>query len=172
MDKKNIAAVVLAGGRSSRMGNDKALLDYNGHPLIDHMIATLEKLGLGDIYVSGDLEGYNCIPDTSPHEGPAWAIYDVLQKLKNYEGVIFVPVDMPLLNIEMLQILIDKEVSSYFNSFPLPAFIKRPYLQKRTKSVKNLLDILNASPVTLPKEFDICMRNTNTPEQWQEVLEA
>ena len=40
MDKK-IAGVVLAGGKSSRMGKNKAMLIYNGKPLLNHMVGIL-----------------------------------------------------------------------------------------------------------------------------------
>lgn len=171
MDKK-IAGVVLAGGRSSRMGQNKALLDYNSEPLLDHMVALLEQTGIHDIYVSGDFEGYCCIPDSAPHEGPAWAMVDVLQQLTDYGGVLFVPVDMPLLCVDALGILMEQAKGGYFEGFPLPVFITNADLKERTKSVKALLKKLKISPITLPPELEFCMTNTNTPEEWQEALRA
>jgi molybdenum cofactor guanylyltransferase len=44
------SAVVLAGGRSSRMGTSKALLLFDGQPLIVHVVATLKRL-FGDVVV-------------------------------------------------------------------------------------------------------------------------
>jgi len=39
------AIIVLAGGQSSRFGRDKALVDFEGKPLIEHIIGKLQKLG-------------------------------------------------------------------------------------------------------------------------------
>ena len=172
MDKKNIAAVVLAGGRSSRMGQNKALLDYHGKLLLDHMIGLLEQAGISDIFVSGNFEGYRCIPDRVPHEGPAYAMYDVLQGLGHYDGVLFVPVDMPFLSSGILQYLIGREQGGYFTGSPLPVFIAKSRLKKRAKSVEALLESLDLYPIILPAEFESCMTNANTPEEWDKALRA
>ena len=37
-------AIVLAGGQSSRMGTSKALLRFDGQPLIVHVVATLRRI--------------------------------------------------------------------------------------------------------------------------------
>lgn len=172
MGKRKIAGVVLAGGQSLRMGQNKALLDYNGQPLLDHMIGLLEQAGLRDIYVSGDLEGYHCIPDTALYQGPAEAMHDVLTALDGYDGVLFVPVDMPLLNAEMLHLLIKQERGGYFMGSPLPAFITRTCPEERVKSVKAFLEVAKAYPIILPPGLKDCMINTNTPEEWDEALRA
>ncbi len=172
MGKGNITGVVLAGGQSLRMGENKALLDYKGQPLLDHMIGLLQRTGIDDIYVSGDLKGYRCIPDSAPHEGPAFAMHDVLSKLQKSSGVLFVPVDMPFLREDVLQLLIEQENGGYFVNSPLPAFITKPCPQQRFKSVKELLGATMVGSLALPPEFEGCMRNTNTPEDWKEVLSA
>lgn len=172
MNNKKIAGVVLAGGRSSRMGQDKALLDYNGQSLLDHMIELLKQVGLDDVYVSGDFKGYRSISDSTPHEGPAYAMHDVLQHLSGVDGVLFVPVDTPLLNAQILHLLIQQEKGAYFAEHPLPAFITGRCLEWRSKSVKEFLSKMKLCPLILPSEFEKCMVNSNTPEEWQEVLRA
>lgn len=172
MGKKNIVGVVLAGGRSSRMRQDKALLDYNGRFLLDHMISILQQAGIADIYVSGYQEGYRCIPDSSPHEGPAYAMYDVMQHLDNANGALFIPVDMPFLSPEAIQHLVKQERSCYFIGYPLPAFIAQPFPVEKHKSVKELLKVMGVNPAALPQEFTSCMINTNTPEEWEEAVRA
>ncbi len=169
----NIAGVVLAGGKSSRMGKNKALLDYNGKKLIDHMIALLKQSGIKDIFISGNIKGYdNSIPDTSPFEGPAYAIYEVLEKLSNYERVLFLPVDMPLLSPDMLHLLIEHEKGGYFCNYPLPAILRTKPPKARVRSVKELLSIMDIMAIDLPAIYKDSMKNTNTPEQWQEVISS
>jgi molybdenum cofactor guanylyltransferase len=47
---KHAAAIVLAGGRSSRMGTPKALLPFGGQPLIVHIVSSLQAL-FGEVVV-------------------------------------------------------------------------------------------------------------------------
>ncbi len=187
MDRQNIAGVVLAGGRSSRMGQDKALLDYNGRPLLDHMTGLLRSAGLADIYVSGDFEGYRCIPDTEPYSGPSGAIRDVLAALKSYDGILFVPVDMPFLTPEVLEGLLSHSSGAFYATHPLPFYIIQtlgrdgvcPELEgasfskvEGAESVKELLHVLDIPAIDLLPEFEPLMSNLNTPEEWDEALRA
>lgn len=170
MGRQDIAGVVLAGGRSSRMGQDKALLDYNGKPLIDHIIGVLEQAGLSDIYVSGNLKGYWCIPDRKQHEGPACAIRDILQYLDDYDGTLFVPVDMPLLTPEILEPLLVKHEGAFYEGYFLPAYITSLCSDTNASSVRELLGKIGVEAIALSKEFKPFMNNSNTPEDWQEAL--
>ncbi len=165
-----IAGVVLAGGRSSRMGRDKAMLDYKGAPLIDHMINLLHDCGLEDVYVSGDIEGYNCIKDSAKFDGPARAITDVLEHLSGYDGALFIPVDMPLLTQEMLQLLLDSKQGCYFENKPLPALICQPYKKTAAFSVRDLLAEQGAMALTMPQQYEALMRNFNTAQEWAELV--
>ncbi|MGH7844831.1 MAG: molybdenum cofactor guanylyltransferase, partial [Candidatus Binatia bacterium] len=42
--KGNAAAIILAGGKSSRMGRPKAMLHFAGEPLIFHIVRKLKRL--------------------------------------------------------------------------------------------------------------------------------
>ena len=48
-----LSAVILAGGRSLRMGRDKAWLPADGRPLLARQMALVKELGLGQIFISG-----------------------------------------------------------------------------------------------------------------------
>ncbi len=169
-DEMNVAGVVLAGGRSSRMGQDKAFLDFGGKPLIDHMMGLLHASVVKDVYVSGDVDGYPNIPDTQTFNGPACAIADVMAHLCEYDGVLFVPVDMPLLSVEVLNFLMKHENGGYFNQWPLPAFIIRPCAVENAYSVKKLLDDQGVKPIDIPPCYQEEMQNFNTPEDWKKVV--
>lgn len=171
MDKLHvIAGVVLAGGRSSRMGQNKALLDYHGKSLIEHMVGILKKSGIEEIFISGDVEGCDCLSDQTPFEGPAEAIKSVIKRLSSYAGFLFVPVDMPLIKPEMLCMLLQQHAGGYFIGWPLPALIMPPYSESKRKSVQGLLDDYGISPVELPGHFASSMKNANTPQDWKEVI--
>jgi len=78
----SLRAFLLAGGRSSRMGQDKALLSIHGQPLVQQMLAKLRALGL-EATVCGnraDLAAYSPIlPDAAEACGPLGGITAALE---------------------------------------------------------------------------------------------
>jgi molybdopterin-guanine dinucleotide biosynthesis protein A len=94
---------VLAGGRSSRMGRDKALLQLAGHPLIHHAVAKLRRL-CADVHILAGAEGSNpalaahapLIYDLHPNCGPISGVEAALAHSTRQWNLIL-PVDMPLL---------------------------------------------------------------------------
>ena len=49
----NFSAVILAGGKSSRMGRDKAFLELDGKTLLARQIQTVREAGAGEVFISG-----------------------------------------------------------------------------------------------------------------------
>lgn len=168
-DFSHIAGVVLAGGRSSRMGRNKAFLEFKGQPLVGHMMNILRSAGLKDVFVSGHVEGYPCIVDNTPFSGPAEAIKSILKKIPGYKGYLFVPVDMPFLKSQTLQVLLEQKNGGYFIEWPLPAFLTPPFSPTDSVSVHDYLTAQGIYPVSLPQEFEEDMKNINTPQEWEEV---
>ena len=167
----DIAGVVLAGGRSRRMGQNKALLQYRHRPLLDHMIDIVKQCGIDRVYISGQQDGYACIEDDSPFAGPAMAIQNVIAKLDTYDRFLFVPVDMPHLTAEVLTPLLNKKASVCYDGWPLPCVIKRQKNFHHDVSVKGLLKSCQAVGIDLPEPFLKNMRNINTPQEWERVVE-
>lgn len=163
--------VVLAGGRSSRMGTDKAFLEYRGRPLIDHMMGLLKEAGAKDVWVSGSLAGYPCIPDEEKFEGPAMAIRTVLRRLERADvsGVLFVPVDMPALTPDLLRELGRRQGGAYYQGWPLPAFLPLKEISPEDKSIKGLLRTMRIPACEMPEGHHACFINVNTPEEWREA---
>lgn len=71
------AGIVLAGGRSSRMGRDKALLPWHGRTLLEHMRGLLRQAGAQRVWVSGAYPAFAGIPDRIAHCGPLGGLYSV-----------------------------------------------------------------------------------------------
>lgn len=171
-DLSQIAGIVLAGGKSSRMGRNKALLEFKGRPLVRHMMNILYDLGLKDVYVSGSLENYPCIADDMPYEGPARAINNIILKRPDYQGYLFVPVDMPFLTPALLRGITARDKGGYFTGWPLPLFLQRPVIMSASSSVQGLIEDNGLSPVDIPRAYAEAMINLNTPQEWESAITA
>lgn len=103
-----ISAVLLAGGFSSRMGCEKAELDFHGVNLIQHQVNKLRDIGIEDIVIAGyanSLEGTRFAPDIFPHCGPLSGIHTGLIKALERSALVLA-VDTPLIPLEHLSLLI------------------------------------------------------------------
>lgn len=99
MGNRQFSAILLAGGKSSRMGKSKAELIYKGKRFIDIQKEKLIALGIDDIVISGFGEGM--LPDEVPDCGPMGGIYSCLKAIK-HNAALVLPIDTPLLSVELL----------------------------------------------------------------------
>jgi molybdopterin-guanine dinucleotide biosynthesis protein A len=94
-----ISGYVLAGGRSSRMGTDKALLELAGQPLIAHAVTKLRRI-CADVYILGSnpaLAAYALlVPDLHPNCGPVGGIEAALAH-STCNWNLILAVDLPFL---------------------------------------------------------------------------
>jgi len=145
------------------------MLPFHGRPLIDHMIDLLRASGCEDVFVSGQRSGYKCIPDAAPDQGPAVAMRHVLQELSAYQGVLFVPVDMPLLTPDCLRMLLTQKKGAFFDGRPLPAYVVATSLRSAATAVHELLAQAGARPISSPKGAEQFLVNLNTPDEWEKA---
>ncbi len=99
-----IGGYVLAGGKSSRMGTDKALLELGGNPLIRHAVKKLRRVCVDVRICSGTsaLEAYApCIPDLHPGCGPIGGMEAGLAHSR-FDWNLFLTVDMPFVPSALL----------------------------------------------------------------------
>ncbi len=167
-DMEQIIGVVLAGGRSSRMGTDKSSLRWQGQRLLDYMIKLLLASGVDRVLVSGNIAGYDCIPDDQPASGPGRALSAVLNHLPAHNWVLVTPVDMPLLTVELLRRLVNNRAGYYVN-YPLPALLPTrsstgEFMQ--ADSIRKLHQLAGSISLDLPPDVDQCLSNLNTPQDW------
>jgi molybdenum cofactor guanylyltransferase len=98
---------VLAGGQSSRMGSDKALVDFQGQPLVARALATLHEAGVPG-FIAGarvSLENYaSVIADAGL--GPLGGICAALASAAA-SAVVFLSVDMPLIPAALLKLMLE-----------------------------------------------------------------
>ncbi|MCH2236088.1 MAG: molybdenum cofactor guanylyltransferase [Crocinitomicaceae bacterium] len=96
---------ILAGGKSSRMGQDKGLMEYKGIPMIQHIIDTCEKLDDSIKIITNNYAykkfGKEIISDNFSSIGPIGGIQAGLNKSKE-DHVLFLPCDVPHISFEVL----------------------------------------------------------------------
>ncbi|MFZ0337561.1 MAG: molybdenum cofactor guanylyltransferase [Terracidiphilus sp.] len=103
---------VLAGGQSSRMGRDKALLEFAGKPLVVHALDLFQEAGISAMIAGAgpsactSLQAFApVIDDASPSRGPLSGICTALSNI-SARYAVFLPVDLPLLPASLLVYLL------------------------------------------------------------------
>ncbi len=102
---------MLAGGRSTRMGQDKSLLRAGGRTLIELALEKFRSVGVHGPRIAGarsDLSSYApVVPDLHPGCGPLSGIESALAAT-NRPLNLFLPVDMPLLPAQFLNWMLQR----------------------------------------------------------------
>ncbi len=104
------AGFVLAGGKSSRMGKDKALLPFNGKTLVEHVCAVVAE-SAGNVTLIGSQERYGhlgipVLPDLRPGYGPLAGIETALSA-ERAEWNLVVACDLPLVSATLFTQLLE-----------------------------------------------------------------
>jgi molybdopterin-guanine dinucleotide biosynthesis protein A len=107
------SAIILAGGASSRMGTDKAFIEFKGKALIKWVVEAIEN-SVDEIYISLsknqqnnknlELLGVSLIKDKYQYNSPLIGLLSTLKKIKT--GYVFVTAcDMPFIKSELVDYL-------------------------------------------------------------------
>jgi molybdenum cofactor guanylyltransferase len=176
------AGFVLVGGRSSRMGQDKALLQWNSHHLVEEVAARVRDVA-GNVALVGAPEryetlGFECLTDLRRGLGPLAGIETALASGRGELNLV-VACDMPGLETRWLRTLLECAErnralctvvrDSGDRVHPLCAVYRRECLRaiQRSLDFKQLrahdaVRELHAEVVEIPAE----LQNVNTPEEW------
>lgn len=179
--------LVLAGGRSTRMGKDKSLILHKGKPMYQLTVAKLKKSGL-PVLIScrtdqiDQFAGFSVIADTVPPKGPISGLLSAFDTHKNYAWLLL-PVDMPLITSEFIVKTLIKnrnrkkqatvlQLQGQNFKQPLPAIyepasfsIVKTQFSNKNYSLKKILDMLDVEIVVIEGEEHL-LANFNFPEDW------
>lgn len=110
----DIAAFVIAGGQSSRMGRDKAFLTLGGSTLLERALAVARYVSQ-EVTIVGQREKFavyeNVIEDIYPGQGPLAGIHAALSG-SAFELNLMIGVDTPFLDPKFAQYLVDQARTS------------------------------------------------------------
>ncbi|MBQ6362928.1 MAG: molybdenum cofactor guanylyltransferase [Lachnospiraceae bacterium] len=110
--------IVLAGGKSKRMGTDKSEIILNGKSFLQIQTDKLRDLGADRIYVSGKsspIPYAHHIMDILPDMGPLGGLYSCFLECK-CGSTLVLSVDVPLISLKTLDSLLKKHFSGDFDA--------------------------------------------------------
>jgi molybdopterin-guanine dinucleotide biosynthesis protein A len=175
---------VLVGGKSSRMGRDKALLPFQGSTLLEH-IALHVAAAAGSVTLIGEPDkyrrlGFPVLTDNLTGAGPLSGIQTALSASRA-EWNLIVACDMPELSSEFLTSLLEfAEASDADCLIPIgptgrPEPLCAAYrlrclpcidraLARNIRKVTDALAGLDVKPWNVPES--VWFQNVNTPAEW------
>ncbi len=179
-------AVIFAGGKSSRMGEDKSLLPFGNYPtLTQYQYTKLSKI-FDNVYISAKEHKFdfecNVIKDTLQETSPLVGLISIFETL-NVDEVFILSVDAPFVNEEIIDSLFEHNqttldvivAESPSGIQPLCGIYKRSILplayaqlKKGNHKLGDLLALARTHFVRFEK--DMPFANLNHPEEYQKAI--
>lgn len=190
INKPNTTGIILAGGKSSRMGFDKGLAEINGKTSIEYVYDTLKKI-TGRIIVVANNDAYDFLglpvyEDILKGYGPLGGIHTGLTVSDTKKNLI-IACDMPFITEKLLQHIID-ETGNYEIALPVAEDEIHPLCACYTKQItvylqnlmmnkilkmKKIIQFFDFKKISLDDKFDFyspeLLMNINTIEELNKV---
>jgi len=177
-----VTGFVLAGGKSSRMGRDKALLPVGDQRLIERVIQRLrpsvERLVvIGSVHNAPqlhDLPADAILMDLKPDHGPLMGIYTGLMHTETLLN-LFVPCDMPWIKWRLVELLLSScrgEVEAVASLHPLEEVQPFPLIchVKACRTIGALLDRGERSLQSLLRQQRTQLLRIEEPDLWRSFM--
>jgi len=176
-----ITGIILAGGKSSRMGTDKGMMFYKGRPMIQHILDPMAKICQRILIVTSNpmygMFGFELVKDEKPDYGPVMGVLSGLRR-SDTELNLVLSCDAPFVNFELMKQLIrnsdDTDVvaaSSSVGVHPLIAVYRQNCITAFEQAVKQdehrlrtVLDQLEVQEFKAEGKDEELLRNLNTKE--------
>ncbi len=189
-----VSILILAGGQSSRMGEDKALIEVDEKPLIQRVCEVAMKVSSSIYIMTPWQERYqaivpaNCqfLPESQPKQGPLVALANGLTTIKT-DWVLLLACDLPFLDYTILQQWMHQldtvpestlAVVPYQASRwqPLCGFYRRQcypdlqkFIQQGGRSFQQWLPQIEVRSISLDSTQELMLLNCNTPAELQRI---
>lgn len=176
---ENVAGLILAQGGSTRMGCDKAELVYEGESFLSVAVQRLKSAGVENVYINNAANLADIIPDI----GPLGGIYTALKSHVDVECWVILPVDMPLMSVEILMMLsrgLGNADMVRFDGEMFPLVVKTSDAvlahignlaidTERTYSMRQFMKPFEVKILSKPMGSEVAFRNINTPEDYEAI---
>lgn len=187
MEQAQLTGFVLAGGKSTRMGRDKAVLSLNGRTLLETALAAVRPV-VNEVFILGPSEPYRTyapvIADIFPGCGPLGGIHAALAQTET-EFNLVIAVDTPFLSAALLRYLAERALAARavvtapeINGYPQPlcAVYSRDFLPIAERALRagayKIVPLFPNDRTLLVRETELAQvaftaemfENLNTPE--------
>jgi molybdopterin-guanine dinucleotide biosynthesis protein A len=184
---------ILAGGRSRRMGTEKALLALGAATLVERVLAAAAPLGVPCMLIGGQPRAFAGLglpvhPDLRPGLGPLGGLHTALA-LAPAARVLFLACDLPFMTTAFLRFVLD-QLGEHQAAVPRSADGLQPlcaaYARSCLPAVERALDrgdlrmtafhadvdvhILEPSTWQAHDRCQLLFTNINTPQEYQWAL--
>lgn len=180
LQNKNITAIILAGGKSSRMGADKGLLKLEGITFVNRITKAVKPL-VNDVILVGNNPEYDKFnlkrfPDIIQDCGPLGGIFTGLFNSESTYNLVL-SCDVPMITTRVVEFLLDgsnseadvNQLESEGETIPLVALYKKqcmhPCLEELKKGERRLRTVVgkwNTKTIKLDPELGPLVKNINT----------
>lgn len=189
----DVTAFVLAGGKSTRMGRDKAFLEMDGQTLLERAIAKARAV-TEQVWIVGDQEKFSkfgpVVGDTYHERGPLGGIHIALTNSVS-EWNLILAVDLPFVKPEFLKWLVaqaqnEKAVVTVPRAAgrlqPLCAVYRKRFAERARRELEagrnKIARLFGDTQTRIIQEGEFVyqgfstemFQNVNTPEEWEEVI--
>lgn len=188
-----MTVIILAGGKSRRMGSNKSFLKYGNTTFIEHQIAKLKRIFSEIIISTNDCNTYSSlnlplVTDIIPEKGPLSGICAGLMYMRSSHAFV-IACDMPFISEKVILYL--KEYSNNYDIVvpqteyglePMHAFYSKNCIQPMCRYIKEdrlrIVDFFSEVKVKIVdnKEFkdltviEQSLVNLNTPEEYKKYI--
>ena len=184
---KEITGVVLAGGKSSRFGSNKALCKYDDSTFVALSVKLLsqytQEVVIAGHYSEYETLGVKILKDKYKSIGPLGGIYTALEYAKT-DWALIVTCDMPLITNEIIMYMLASGKGENIISWKyrdramvFPLLISKTKLldieeaiQNKKYRMKEIIDVNDALLLPIPDNWINHFSNINTQEEYKEKL--
>ncbi len=188
-----VSVILLAGGRSRRMGRNKALLPWHGVPLIQHIVERLTEVSRDILLVTNTPQEYAflglpMVPDVVPHGGSLVGLYSGLEAIRHPWGLVMA-CDVPFVNTDLLEYMLSlregyqavvpviggrhEPLHALYHKSCLPAM--RRHIDAGDKRIISFypeieIRFLEEEEINRFDPDHLSFLNANTPGDWERIL--
>jgi molybdenum cofactor guanylyltransferase len=172
-----LAAIILVGGASSRMGADKAALSWNGRSAVDRLEALAREVGADRVLTAGGGEhGLERVDDPAPGGGPVSGIVAGIAALRatGHGRVVVLAVDAPTIRpTDLAPLMAAAAPGAAYEGLNLPLVLDiaaTPDDAGPGWPVARLIDRAGLARLACPSEATERLRGANTPDERDRLL--